>query len=600
MTVLRPPFTVPMNVRVKLHPDEPPYGLLLRTAIEHGRNRIWTLFQRSGLESGQGVSDLDPERVAFLCNHDAEEVRAMAPRVSPACVSILADEIHRDHFSVVNRRWCPECLVESDHHRVWWDVQYFVACPDHGIRIAEQCGCERRPSWKRSRPLSCQKGHDFRYVAREQATPDEIGLSAYVRDRLLGRRSATPVLVDAAGSLGQALENLDMLGLASLSGKQDLTALRARIGRAAVAVEGFRIVSSWPDAYVDMLDRLVASAPKRSSMRQWGLDHAYGPFYVWLDQHAGPDALTAPLRATLAEHAVRNVTLKTGRKVAKVEVPAAPGVDLTSAAAQWGMTFERFRRVATVMGILPEKSLRGRPARLDEGRVAELAPVMRDSKTLDEAADELGIANHVAAKLIGPELLPAVLPGRKDRAHRLNMWILHGDAPSSLLTRLMVRAERGPFDAPFLESISLAARIARAPLTDLIELVLDGRLTVRAIDPSRTGLQSLMVSTSEAKLALRRSRVAGFIVTEAAAELGWPEAMLTRLRREGRIAVRSHGRIFAVERGEVDRLRAAYVGTSELRGLLGKGDEPLVTTLTRFGVEPAFVRPEYVMGAVSP
>ena len=590
MSVPRPRYTVPMNVKVPLHPGEPSYSLLLRTSVMHGRTRIWTMFQRSGLDGGGSVADLDPAFVAFLCNHAENSVRAASPTVTPAGARILSDEVKRTQFSVQHRRWCSACLAQSDHHRVWWDLPAFVACPEHGIRISEACGCDRRPRWKKSFPTRCSKHHDFRLSPKEQATAAELGLSAFVRDRLMGERHGGPQILSPAPTLGDALDLLNILGLASLSARGGTGPSPRGGGRGAIATEGFRIASDWPASGIEMLDRLIW-VPEELSIQGWGLARAYGPFYSWLKK-AGSTPLHAPVRALLIEHARRNVRRKPRTRILGVDVPNWPGVTSTQAAARWGVSFERFRRVATAMGLLPDEDMRGRPAWLRESSIQDLAPVIRDARTRDQVAAELGIAPHVCASLIRAGIVPSIVDGRSGREKGLNVWLLPPTAASGLMDRLSEIADAGKTDGIAPESLPFAARNIRVPLSDLLSLVFEGRIRVRTIDPKAQGLHRFGVSVSEAKLAARRWRFPGLTLSEAAAALGWPEAMLTNLRNAGELAAVRHGHFWVLEEAEVDRLRTAYVSTKELGKLLGTG-VPVVATMSRQGVQPRFSRPEF-------
>ena len=114
-----------------------------------------------------------------------------------------------------------------------------------------------------------------------------------------------------------------------------------------------------------LLDGLKAEAAGREDVRQWGVGHAYGDFYYWIAEYPDGSAFAEAIKKAVAAHAERNVVLKSGHKVAGVEVAPQEGIDMTTAAEMFGVTFERFRRIAATVGLVPKTSLRGRPARLD-------------------------------------------------------------------------------------------------------------------------------------------------------------------------------------------------------------------------------------------
>ncbi|WP_442754277.1 TniQ family protein [Methylocystis sp. JAN1] len=594
-----PPPRKPFPVGAPHHADEPAYSLLVRTAYLNGARRMYTVFEKFGIRSGQTVWDIDPDLVARFCKADfvpggVDAVRAASPRVDPKGVSILGEVFARDQFSVLNRRWCPACLQEDPYHRVWWDTPYVSACPDHGIRIVEDCGCRTPPRWRRSLPTSCVRGHDFRKSPREPAPQWEIALSRYVRDRLLGAPRPGDALLDSLPTIGDAISALDRLGEASLGERDGLMKLRRRIGRAAVAAEGYRIMAGFPQEFDALLDRLVAASGSRMPARQWGVEKAYGELHLWIRDIHQATAFGDALRDAMRRHALANVLIKTGHAVAGGAVFNIPGVDMTTAAEMAGVTFERFRRIATAVGLLPKSSLRGRPARLDPQAVTDFAARLKGHKTRQEIAGELGIAPHVAATLIEAGILPTIVPGKSDRENRLNIWLLPETAAYDLLTELTPGdAPAGAPGADFIP-IPLAARNVRAPLATILRLVIDGVLAVRAVDADAVGLTRLLVSRSDVRIATRRAKVPGLTMTEAAKAIGLhPEAM-PKLIDDGFIESRRIGRIRTVSREQVDAFKAAYATTAQLAGAFGLHEgRSLMGILADAGVRPVCARPRF-------
>lgn len=114
-------------------PDEPSYGLLTRTAVHNGTRLYPAIFARYGIKYRFGVHNIDPVEVAFSCHADPIGVVRASPVAATKTVELLHQVLHRDHFSTVRRRWCPECLKEDAYHRAWWDIVAITCCPKHGI-----------------------------------------------------------------------------------------------------------------------------------------------------------------------------------------------------------------------------------------------------------------------------------------------------------------------------------------------------------------------------------------------------------------------------------------------------------------------------------
>lgn len=589
----------PYPVLVPHRSDEPAYGLLVRTAYLNGSRRIYTVFEKFGIRSGQTVWDVDPELVAHFCKADlfrggAEAVRAATPRVDPKHVAMLGDLFERDQFSVVNRRWCPACLEEDPYHRVWWDTPYVSACPDHGIKIVENCGCRTPPKWRRSFPTSCVRGHDFRKSPREPAPPWEIALSRYIRDRLLKRPRPDDALLDSLPTIGDAIAALDRIGQASLGEKAGLMKLRRKFGRATVAAEGYRIVSGFPAEFERLLDRLVADADKQKGDRQWGVEKAYGDFHVWVRDLPQDSAFGDALRSAMRDHARANVVIKSGHAVAGGAVFDIPGVDMTTAAEMAGVTFERFRRIATALGLIPKGSLRGRPARLDPDAVADLAVRLKGKKTRQEIAKELNIAPAGVARLVHAGVVPAIVDGKSDREKRLNIWLLPETAASDLLERLQAGKPLASGRDPDLVPITKAHKLFGAPLSTLLRRALDGRLAVRAVDDKATGLPRVLVSKSDAATVPRRPRVPGVTPTQFAREVGLHAETMPQLLRQEIVKSTKIGRSISITPEETERFRATYASTTQLAREFDLYEgRSVIAVLHAAGVAPACPRPPF-------
>lgn len=586
----RKPLSRPLPGRVQRFSDEPHYALLLRTAEHNGVFQPYTTFWRAGLTRGQNVADLSVEKVAFLCQQDATELAPAAPVVTTAEVKIGGQTLYRDQVSVERRRWCPACMDEQPYHRVWWDVMALAACPDHGLMLAERCGCARRPLWRSSPLTKCSRGHRYAAVDAAVAPADEVAFSAYVRARLCGRdRTPVPLLDEL--DLGEAVRVVQRIGRASLD--EDRRFVRVQTGRDGLAAEGFRIAQDFAPRIDEVFDRLLAQSKARKGVRQWGAEHAYGDFYIWIANYPAGSQFAAAIKQAVASHAEQNIVIKTGHKVAGVEVAQPEGVDMTTAAEMWGVTFERFRRLATTIGIIPKSSLRGRPARLDPETVDLWADRIRNAKTRQEVAAELKIAPAQVARLIKDGLLRAVVDGKTDKQNRLNIWLLPLGAGAALVARLAAVAtpmeERGK-----LLPISIIARMVRAPLAKLIRLALAGELPVYQ-DPSASGLMAFLVRQGDAQVTVRRKRVPGLTITEAGVALGLHADTMAQLRWRGMLKAVRYGRIHSVAPEEFERLKATYVETGEIATMLGltAGGRGVIKTLRDRGVAPVCDRPEF-------
>ena len=552
-------FSATFPGRVTPYPDEPPYALLLRTAEHNGFYQPYTTFLRAGVQRGRTVSDLSADRVAFLCQQKVEDVARAAPIVTALNVTIGGETLDRDQFIAAHRRWCPACLEERPYHRVWWDVLAVSACPDHGLAIVETCECRRPRLWKSTLLMGCGRGHRFAEAPRTPAPASEIAISAYVRDRICGNPRAPMPILDGLG-LGEAIRVMERVGRASA--RPDLALSRRKGNRAGLASEGFRIMEDFAPRIDEVFDRLRAAPSKRQGSGQWGMLHSYGDFYAWITSYPDGSAFAEAIKRAVADHAARNIVLKSGQTVAGVEVSQSERVEMAVAAKMWGMTFRRFRLVAEAVGLISKSSLRGRAAGLDPEAVRVWAVRFREAKSREEVGSELRIAPYVVASMIREGLLPTIVNVQDEQTKRTAILLLPGDAAERLLEQLAAVAI--PSDgAPDLLPLSEAARCGRAPLKKLIPLALAGKLTLRHAQ-GQPGLDGFLMRRGEAQVAMRRLRVPGMTMREARMKLGLFANMAAQLRECGMLKTTKHGKFFVVSTDEFERFKAAYVTAGEL------------------------------------
>ena len=176
--------------------DEPSYGLLTRTAVHNGTRLYPAVFAQYGIKYRYGVHNIDAAAVAASCRANPAAVAFASPVAGTRSVEVMGQVVHRDHFSTVRRRWCPECLKEASYHRVWWDIIAITCCPRHGIELEDRCGCKARDAWQTFGTTHCQKGHDMRATAQRRVANEDVMADRYLVDRLIGASERAGGLLD--------------------------------------------------------------------------------------------------------------------------------------------------------------------------------------------------------------------------------------------------------------------------------------------------------------------------------------------------------------------------------------------------------------------
>lgn len=574
----------PFPLRVDHHADEPAHGLLLRTAEHNGTRRYYPLFVRFGVGHSFLVNNVDPESVAIACKADPERVARASPVTTPKTVDLLGQRMHRDHYSVFRRRWCPECLKEAPYHRAWWDVVAITTCPTHKVELVTECGCSKRATWQSFGVTHCRAGHDLRDASTAAVDDDELVVDRYLVSRLTGVDHVRHPHLDAM-DFGEVVFLLERLGKACYDGA-DLRRLRSEIGARKLLVAGYQVVASFPAGFRSLLDRMVQEAVGRKG--EWGINKLYGDFYYWV-QELPASPLADAMRAEITDHMEANTRLKTGTRLFDGR-DIDNGYTLDEAATVVGVARGKLRRMAIELGMLEVEKRPGQPVRLDREEINEIAATFRGSKTMSDVAAELGIGLEAAHSLVAAGMLTPLLRAGQSG---LNSYDFAANAAQALLDRLQ-RVPVVEGGDPGLVPLPRAAQQARITVARGLQLVLDGVVPIAGVDHTATGLQGYVVSPSSIARAARAKGQPGLTVAAAAERLGLPYNATMDFVKRGVIETVVEGKARFVTEAEIVRFRETYVTVPELSEILGtKRSRDTIALLSGAGVEPACPRPPY-------
>lgn len=569
-------FEHPFPGKVPHQPDEPAYGLLLRTLEHNGARLVHAMFNRAAGGARASVTRLDPVEIARICKADASTVTRATPIVGEAIVMIFGQALAAEQFSVDHRRWCPACLDESPHHRVWWDVSAITSCPFHGVELSSGCGCPRRPlRWHNNPLLSCRRGHDLRRVDRTPAAPDVSAFDRYVVERLLGQGGrGAPDLGGLA--LGELLVVCERLGLASLGVDRSTFDLRREFPAGRLHAEGFRVLRD-AAAFDDLLDRVMLGAGDRAG--RTGVMKAYGEFYNWV-RNLPDDGPCARLKRSLAEHARRNIVLKTGTRLDGRERVVPDGVAVSEAAHGCGMAYVRFRRLLQRLGVPIAGGGPGRRAEIARADYDGLAARLKGFRILKEVASDLAMsltdvadaarAGHVEAIVLGE--------GTAD-------WVFPEHAAGKLLSTLRGKASRTAEATPDLLPLHGAAVASGVSVVDVLGLILADRLAV-TVDAAAEGVDTFRVDArSLASLVVASD---GMAIGIAARRLGLTQGGMDAVLAAGLLRTIDAAGRRRVDPAEIARFKQEWVTVTQLREAMGVGSlQPVVSALAAAGVPAA-------------
>ena len=557
MTVMRQ--VSPLPRKVDHQEGEPAYAFLVRTLQHNGSKRIGNSIDRLLGTRESAPSQWDHARIAYLCKADPAAVESATPIFRSKVATVMGQVLSAEHVVSSRRRWCPLCLSERPHHRVWWDIGPVTSCPFHGIELTSSCGCEGRTlTWRSGRLQTCSKGHDLGGIACAAAGADILAFDAYVVGRLRGEGGRRIPVLDAS-PLGEVLAIAERLGWVSLSGDTTIYAARRTHGTGGLHAEGFRILSGLPGAFEDLLERVSAGKDARSG--KGTILRTYGGLYRSIRDL--PDhPVGAVLKATLVEHVRANLHVKGGTLVDGRTPLVTGGIVLTSAAAAAGLRYERFVDLLDRLGIMIE--VRGQSYEISLADFEPLKARLAGHLGLRQVCAHLGLTTVEVADLVAGGSLDAIASG-----DGLAGWLFPADAPAELLAKLREKAGKpGPTPRNFVP-LPLAASRSGASVAEVIELVFAGIVGIKARWTKRKGIPGLHVDIRSLERHLASSRRDGLTKAVAAKELGLTLAAMDAVVSSSLLASRVVDGIARVPVDEIERFRATWVTLKELRATMG-------------------------------
>jgi hypothetical protein len=265
---------------------------------------------------------------------------------------------------------------------------------------------------------------------------------------------------------------------------------------------------------------------------------------------------------------------------------------LVQAAQACGLTFERFRRLAVALEMVPKDWGQGTPLRLERANIAVLAERLQGNKDLTTIARELGMADPATARLARDGRIDYIVAGGFNQRD-LNKWILHRDAATGLLRQLDAHIPLELDQGSHLAGLPQAAQLAHSSASKLVELVLAGSLRIRGIDDTATGLWRYLISKSDTQITLRRERAPGLSLEEAMERIGLTSSSVHSFVKGGLIASKFYGRVRTVTEAEVERFKREYATVPQVSEISGLRWGEVKKLLTEAGVAPVAERPKF-------
>lgn len=563
------------TIRPVRNDGEGAIGYLMRLAQAHGVPRLSEMLTQVGVTWFELAQGIHAAQIAASVRGDIIAMEYDTARLSTAGIVLRDQSLRRRQWSVyAGRRACPVCLAEDASsgagdrlprawHRNWWDIRAVTVCPIHSVKLVGCCGtCQAKLDFRNTAIGKCPAGHRIA-DAGVQAVKNCAG-DAYIVARVAGLPRPASGVLDY-GSLGEAIEVLELTGAASLAGHHIHDA--AAFERHTVLDAGYRTLSSWPAAFDEVLDNLASQAV--TGPGRWGAAATYGAFHSRLLEIEGPAA--EQLKERVRRHALAH-GVAISKPVFGVSQEPREVCSVRHAAARMGMGFERARRELGVRGLLPKRTRRGTPIKISVEAVDEILAQRQTGIGMAAAAKRLGIGRTQARRLAALGMFGA------DRASLL-------DEDVDAFVMRLSQAVKGSFDRSIAISLPEGCRTARCPMEVAVAAVFDGRLRLSSFQEGR-GLAGAFVPLGALRELGKQARGA-MPLNDAATVLGIKWEALRGLVRLGLVRCGPSG----IARSDLENFRRDYIACTRMAQSVGLTPRALIKLLAAAGVAPAAAPP---------
>lgn len=566
--------------------------------------------------SRQSVIDATTEcvdRLASLTGISPERIGATGVmRKSDRTFLHRAEEFGMRFALLTNTTYCPLCLIEDAEPgspsagrgvgRINWVFSPVRTCPTHGILLT------RRPN----------KGFHERFQDMTRVAPDiaELQRQAAAAER----RPLSPLqrYVEGrfAGDLafewpdGQPVDQVakacEMLGACVAFGAHaDLDQLSLSQWDEAGAV-GFEAAAQGSEGVRRALENIEAAS--RDIRSKGGPQAFFGRPYQWL-QFNKTQREPGPIREIVREHILRTMQVEPGTNLFGAVVAQRWRHSVQSLAAGTGIHPRTLNRALVRTGILVD----GDEGRLDatmgfDAAAGEaLAQRIRSSISIRKIPDYLNCNRTQAEMLVRQGVIPQLAPGLgREGGVLTNVAVADLDrflARFRSAGRPVAQAGAGMAD------VIAAAEPARQAVADIVQLVLDGKLSRVEVLAAELRFRPVLVDPEEVReVAKMRDGEIGLSADEVAARPGvFPSGIphlretLDRDRRpflRAQELVNARGTVrYRFDEEEVARFQTEHVTLTVLAKERGMSAKALSRSLNAAGIEP-IMRRELLSAAI--
>lgn len=388
-----------------------------------------------------------------------------------------------------NRRVCPDCLIESRHHRFWWDLQPVTTCPRHQRSLVDRCSCGQNATltWADEGVFCCRRcgSEDPRNLLSMIADASVIRADAYLLGRLgVADRVCVPELDGA--NFTTTVDIMTRVGAADVGGYLERWQSSKTLGVPddLMRARGFSILAD--NKFSDLLDRLYEGYRHSKSKYQPSLGAAYGWLYRWMNLTGKP---CKALREMMIEHAADIFLVDKRARTGKWRHSKLRTVSLREAIETYGLPRGRALQLAIGLGMAEVSSGKGRWRPFTKEDIERLRELLPNAGTARQAMTVLNVEMRAWLHLARAGLVKPLTDKRVTK--RRHMYDLREVAKFT---------DRLAGAAPFVKKTreGLVPIIRSYIGTDKVcQMILDKKIRVLERLSGENGLRSLFVDPTE-------------------------------------------------------------------------------------------------------
>ncbi|TXH38856.1 MAG: hypothetical protein E6Q98_01250 [Rhodospirillaceae bacterium] len=410
----------------------------------------------------------------------------------------------------------------------------------------------------------------------------------YLIDRLDGVRRNLPWL---DGFPWYAAARLcEMLGAVSLEGPRVRTEVFSFRQWYDAGVEGYRFASRGAEGIRELLGRLREDFMKTRA--DWGLRSVYGRLYEWL-AYEDKDPAFDPLREVFRQHAISTMPFGEGEIIFEMPVDRRIIHSVHTAHKATGLHPKRLRKLLIQAGLVSEQDLTLSNDRIlfDADRAVTAIQAITGSMKLTEVGKYFNIPRAQLGVLFEAGFLKPFVPAG---TANIGSHAFSRDHVDQFRDSLF--AEAVPTPAPTTDqlNIPMAAKKANCSAAEVVNLILEGKLAWKGIDPAETGYLSLLVDLIEIKQLVRRDDHGGIKLRDTETRLRVSSRVLKGLIAGGHLP--AHTVINPVNRcpqsvvmeNDLAAFEATYISLTDIASQQKKHAVTVRRELGAAGVSPAF------------